>query len=85
MAQVAVKKGNKVLHVDDTRLESLLEQGFDQIDKDGKVIRKATGGRVVTLKEFNALQDEKEKLNEKIAELKAENKKLKAEAKKQGE
>ena len=85
MAQVAVRKGNKVLNVDDTRLESLLEQGFDQIDKDGKVIRKATGGRIVTLKEFNTLQDEKEKLAAEVTKLKAEVKKLKAEAKKQGD
>lgn len=85
MAQVMVRKNNKVLNVDDTRLESLLEQGFDQINKNGKVIERATGGKNVTLKEFNNLLDEKEKLVEEVAKLKLENKKLKTEAKKQGD
>ncbi len=81
-----VKKNNKTLTIPESRLNSYLKQGYDRIDEEtGKIIERATGGRSVSLPEYNKLLDEKEKLAEEVAKLKAENKKLKAEAKKQGE
>lgn len=69
MAQVTVKKHNKVLNIEDTRLESYLLQGFDQIDKNGAVLTKATGGKTVSLAEYNKVLDENESLKAKITEL----------------
>lgn len=87
MAQVIVKKNNKVLNIEGTRLESYLLQGFDQINNDGKVVTKATGGKTVSLAEYNNVLDELEKLKnsltntsqEEIENLKKENKSLKSE------
>lgn len=89
MAQVTVRKNNKVLNIEDTRLESYLAQGFDRIDKDGKVVTKATGGKTVSLAEYNKALEELEALKnndaakeleetkKEIKSLKTENTKLK--------
>ncbi|MGY3717061.1 hypothetical protein ACWE42_16230 [Sutcliffiella cohnii] len=84
MAQVTVMKNNKVLNIEDTRLESYLLQGYDQIDKDGNVVKKATGGRTVSLQEHNKLSEELNELKqshadslEEVEELKKENATLK--------
>ena len=69
MAQVTVMKNNKVLNIEDTRLESYLLQGYDQIDKDGNVVKKATGGRTVSLQEYNKLSEELNKLKRSDEEL----------------
>ncbi|WBL16445.1 hypothetical protein [Sutcliffiella sp. NC1] len=89
MAQVTVRKNNKVLNIEDTRLESYLLQGFEQIDKDGKVVKEATGGRTVSLQEHNKALErikeleeddavkELEEAKKEIKALKSENTKLK--------
>ena len=84
MAQITVKKKNKVLNIEDTRLESYLKQGYDQIDKDGKVVEKATGGKMVSLAEFNKAVEDLDAANEKIAELESRDLEVElAEAKKE--
>lgn len=67
-----VKRANRVLTVSDEVVSSYLKDGYDEIDDQGEVIKRATGGRTVTLAEHN-------KVLEAIEDLKAENKKLKAE------
>ncbi|MBB6446464.1 hypothetical protein [Bacillus benzoevorans] len=69
---VKIRKGNRILNVDESRLQSFLQQGYDQISNDGEVIKHATGGRSIPVAEYN-------KAIEEIEELKTENKKLKAE------
>lgn len=67
-----VKKANRVLTVDESVVPSYLKDGYDQVDDKGKVIKRATGGRTVSISEYNTVAKE-------LEELKAENKKLKAE------
>lgn len=78
-----VKKGNRVLQVNERELNNYLKQGYDQVDSDGKVVRKATGGRNVTLAEYNKMVEAKDdkitRLEERCVELYDENEKLKAE------
>lgn len=66
-----VKKLNRVLTVGDEAVDFYLKQGYDQIDETGKIIKHATGGRMVTIGEYNKLLAENEKL-------KKENRKLKS-------
>lgn len=66
-----VKKDNRILTVDNDRLQSFLAQGYDQIGEGGKVIKRATGGRNVTIQQYN-------KLAEQLEELKKENEELKS-------
>lgn len=66
-----VKKLNRVLTVSDEAVESYLKRGYDQVDDKGKIIKHATGGRMIPIVEYNKLLEEVEKL-------KAENKKLKS-------
>lgn len=77
-----VKRGNRTLKVNDAAVPNYLKQGYDQIDDTGKVLKKATGGRMVTLAEHNKALDEVEKLKAENAKLKDEVKKLKDEIKK---
>ncbi|PFW65286.1 hypothetical protein [Bacillus sp. AFS075034] len=78
---VKVKKLNKTLNIDEGRLDSYLLDGYDQIEEDGTIIKRATGGRTVSLAEFNGVVEEKEKLAAENEKLKAENNKLKVENK----
>lgn len=71
MEMVTVKRKNKILDISELRLESYLKQGYDQIDKEGNVVARATGGRSVSLPEYNKVLEELEAANEKIAELEA--------------
>lgn len=80
---VKVRKGNRILDIDEGRLSAHLQQGYDQIDSEGKVVKRATGGRSVSLAEYNALVDELEKLKsvdlaKENEDLTKENKALKA-------
>lgn len=86
-----VKRGNRTLKINDAAVSNYLKQGYDQIDDKGKVLKKATGGRVVTLAEHNKALDEVERLkveNAKLREeynlLQKEIDKLKKEEKKEG-
>lgn len=65
-----VKKLNRVLTVNDNAVETYLERGYDQIDENGKVIKEATGGKSVSVAQFNALKKENEALKQQIEELK---------------
>lgn len=76
---VKVKKLNKTLHIDEGRLDSYLLDGYDQINEVGAIITRATGGRNVSLAEFNAVLAEKDQLTAENEKLKSENSKLKAE------
>lgn len=80
---VKVRKGNRILDIDEGRLSAHLQQGYDQIDSEGKVVKRATGGRSVSLAEYNVLVDELEKLKsvdlaKENEDLTKENKALKA-------
>lgn len=75
---VKIRKGNKVRYIEAGRLEAFLRQGFEQIDEEtGEVIRRATGGSVVPIAQYNQLLDV-------VEELKEENKALKEELAKSG-
>ena len=73
---VKVRKKNRVLHVETDRLAEFLNQGYDQIDEDGNVVKRATGGRTVSLPEYNKVIDENEALKAKVKELEATLKKV---------
>ncbi|PIC65340.1 hypothetical protein CSV79_01585 [Sporosarcina sp. P13] len=75
---VKIKKKNRILHVETSRLASFLNQGYDQIDDEGKVIKLATGGRAISLPEHNKVIEELDKAKQEIMSLKAEVKKLEA-------
>ena len=59
---VKVKKKNRVLEVSMDRLAGFLNQGYDQINTDGAVIKHATGGRTVSLPEHNKVLEALEAL-----------------------
>lgn len=62
MNSVKIRKKNRILHVEAGRLAGFLNQGYDQIDDEGKVVKLATGGRTVSLPEHNKVLEELEKL-----------------------
>jgi len=65
---VKIRKGNRILNVDESRLQSFLQQGYDQINEEGKVVKRATGGRNVSLAEFNAVVEELEAVKAQLVE-----------------
>lgn len=77
---VKVKRFNKTLNIDKDRLGSYLLDGYDQIDEEGNIITRATGGRNVSLAEYNKAVDENEQLQEENKKLKSEVAKLKKDA-----
>lgn len=80
-SKVNVIKGNRLLTISEDRLNALLQQGYDQVDSKGKVVKRATGGKNVSVGEYNKLLDKLENAqgSEELEKLKEENKKLKAE------
>ncbi|MGG3651957.1 hypothetical protein ABES36_10885 [Bacillus pseudomycoides] len=68
---VKVKRLNKVLNIEKDFLPSYLNDGFDQIDEDGKIIKRATGGRNISVAEHNKALDRIEELEKELADLKA--------------
>ncbi|PFN76378.1 hypothetical protein [Bacillus cereus] len=68
---VKVKRLNKVLNIDKDFLASYLNDGFDQINDEGKIIKRATGGRNISVQEYNQTLDKIDALEAEIAELKA--------------
>ena len=68
---VKVKRLNKVLNIDKDFLPSYLNDGFDQINDDGKIIKRATGGRNISVQEYNQALDKIDALEEELAELRA--------------
>ncbi|MGI0534947.1 hypothetical protein KFD70_21905 [Bacillus pfraonensis] len=77
---VKVKRLNKTLNIDKDRLASYLLDGYDQIDEEGNIVTRATGGRNVSLAEYNKVLDEKDELEKENKKLKSEVAKLKKEA-----
>ncbi|HFR4182848.1 MULTISPECIES: hypothetical protein [Bacillus] len=77
---VKVKRLNKTLNIDKDRLASYLLDGYDQIDEEGNIITRATGGRNVSLAEYNKVLDEKDEFEKENKKLKSEVAKLKKEA-----
>lgn len=85
MDTVKVRKKNKIKVVNQNRVAAHLNQGYDQIDENGKIVKRATGGRTVSLAEYNKVLDELEELKktpadtsqEEIEALKKENATLK--------
>lgn len=77
---VKVKRLNKTLNIDKDRLASYLLDGYDQIDEEGNIVARATGGRNVSLAELNKALDEKDELEKENKKLKSEVAKLKKEA-----
>ncbi|WP_029625967.1 hypothetical protein [Streptococcus sobrinus] len=77
---VKVKRFNKTLNIDKDRLSSYLLDGYDQIDEEGNIITRATGGRNVSLAEFNKVVEENEQLKDENKKLKSEVAKLKKDA-----
>ncbi|SIR95475.1 hypothetical protein SAMN05878494_5398 [Bacillus cereus] len=71
---VKVQRLNKVLHIEKDFLPSYLNDGFNQITEEGKVIKRATGGRNVTLGEYNKALDRIEELEKEVVDLKASKK-----------
>ena len=61
---VKIKKKNRVLHVSENRAAGFLNQGYDQIDDEGNVVKLATGGRTVSLPEHNKVLEELEVLKQ---------------------
>lgn len=68
---VKVKRLNKVLNIDKDFLPSYLNDGFDQINDEGKIIKRATGGRNISVQEYNQALDKIDELEEENAALKA--------------
>ncbi|QEL88478.1 hypothetical protein [Bacillus mycoides] len=68
---VKVKRLNKVLNIEKDFLPSYLNDGFDQINEDGKIIKRSTGGRNISVQEHNQALDKIDKLEAELAELKA--------------
>lgn len=58
-----VRKNNRVITVDDNRVDSYLLRGYDQVDDKGSIIKYATGGKTVTIAEYNKLREEIERLS----------------------
>ncbi|MGH0601148.1 hypothetical protein [Bacillus mycoides] len=66
-----VKRLNKVLNIDKDFLTSYLNDGFDQINEEGEILKRATGGRNISVQEYNQALDKIDALEAEIAELKA--------------
>lgn len=70
-----VKKGNRVVRVNEQSLDRYLKQGYDQIDDKGKIVKRATGGKTIPVQAYNKALDEIDTLKEQIKKLKSEVKK----------
>ena len=66
-----VKRLNRVLTVPDEVVGKYLKEGYDQIDDKGEVIKRATGGRFVSIAEYNKVVEELEKAKAEIKKLKS--------------
>ncbi|MCH4167687.1 MAG: hypothetical protein LKF42_00410 [Streptococcaceae bacterium] len=70
-----VRKDNRVLTVEEADKAFYLAEGYDvveQVEKEYKVIEKATGGKTYSIAEYSELETKNEELKAKIAELEAE-------------
>lgn len=58
--KVHLKKANRIVTVEEGLANGYLRRGYDQIDKDGKVVKHATGGKTITLAQHNKVLKELE-------------------------
>lgn len=70
-----VRKGNRILTVNETEKEFYLSEGYEVVEFDDDlndyvVTEKATGGRTYSVAEYNKVVAENEALNAELAELK---------------
>lgn len=75
-----MKKTNRVLYVNKGQVDSYLKQGYDQISEKGEIVKRATGGRTISIAEHNKVLDELDKVKADggdEAEIKKENSALK--------
>lgn len=85
MDTVKVRKKNKIKVVNQNRVDAHLKQGYDQVDDNNKIVKRATGGKSVSLAEHNKVLDElavlkktpASELQEQLEALKKENATLK--------
>ncbi|PEM10767.1 hypothetical protein [Bacillus wiedmannii] len=68
---VKVKRLNKVLNIEKDFLTTYLNDGYDQINDEGKIIKRATGGRNISVAEHNKALDKIDELEAELADLKA--------------
>ncbi|PEW74009.1 hypothetical protein CN449_15195 [Bacillus thuringiensis] len=68
---VKVKRLNKVLNIEKDFLATYLNDGYDQINDEGKIIKRATGGRTISVVEHNKALDKIDELEAELADLKA--------------
>ncbi|HDR8110411.1 TPA: hypothetical protein QCZ04_003484 [Bacillus cereus] len=68
---VKVKRLNKVLNIEKDFLATYLNDGYDQINDEGKIIKRATGGRNISVVEHNKALDKIDELEAELADLKA--------------
>lgn len=78
-----MRKANRIIEVKDSQVDGYLKRGYDEIDKKGKVVTHATGGKTVPLADYNKVLKELEnvkgdsntkELESEVAALKEENK-----------
>lgn len=66
-----VKSGNKIYQTNAFDLPNYLKEGFDQVDETGKkIIKRATGGKTITIQQYNKALDQIDKLKAEIEKLK---------------
>lgn len=67
---VKISRGNVVLDVDETFLQSYLNQGYNVVDATGNVIQRGTPNDVTSLKlALTEAENEIDKLNSKIKDM----------------
>ena len=65
-----LKKANRIIEVTDSQVDGYLKRGYDLIDDNGRILKHATGGRTVSLAEYNKALEEIERLKEELKKAK---------------
>ncbi|MDA9472647.1 hypothetical protein [Enterococcus sp. 5H] len=77
-----VKKGSRILQIDDSEKSTYLSEGYDVVELDKEtnsyeVVEEATGGKTYSIAEYKAVSDELKQAKATIAELELALKKAK--------
>lgn len=72
----SVKKANRIILVDESQVDSYLKRGYDQVNTKGEIVRQATGGKNVSVAEYNKVLGKVEEMKEEIKVLENENERL---------
>lgn len=51
-----LRKGNRVIEVNQSQVKGYLQRGYDEINEVGEVVTAATGGKTVSLAEYNKVK-----------------------------